>query len=46
VVKEQIVLSENGISMEYTDTIDSQSRYDLLQFMSEWREEHPLIPKL
>lgn len=40
-IEEQIFLQDNGVSFGYTDTLDAQSRRELVRFMSEWREEHP-----
>lgn len=40
-IEEQLFLSDNGVSFSYTDTIDSQSRQDLILILLDWREKHP-----
>ena len=36
----QIYLLDLGVSFEYTDNIDAQSRRDLIKFIHNWKEEH------
>ena len=38
VIQEQLFLQDLGVSFDYTDTIDSYSRRDLIDFAKEWRE--------
>lgn len=38
VVQEQLYLLDLGVSFEYTDSIDSFSRRDLIEFAKEWRD--------
>ena len=40
-IEEQLYLSDLGVPFSYTDTIDAQSRRDLIQIAANWREEHP-----
>ena len=40
-LEEQIFLQDQGVSFAYTDTLDFQSRRDLINTILEWREEHP-----
>jgi len=40
-IEEQLYLNDLGVPFSYTDTLDAQSRRDLLQIASAWREEHP-----
>lgn len=40
VIEEQLYLLDLGVSFSYTDTIDAQTRRDLLMFVGEWREKH------
>ena len=43
-IEEQLYLSDLGVPFSYTDTIDAQSRRDLIQIAANWREEHkPMI---
>ena len=42
-LEEQLYLQDNGVSFSYTDTIDAQSRKDLVNTMMHWREEHPRL---
>lgn len=41
ILEEQLYLQSEGVSFEYTDSIDARSRRDLIKFISSWREEHP-----
>ena len=38
VIEEQLYLMDLGVSFSYTDTIDAQTRRDLLTIVSEWRQ--------
>lgn len=40
-MEEQLFLQDQGVSFAYTDTLDFQSRRDLINTMLQWREEHP-----
>lgn len=40
-VEEQIFLQDQGVSFDYTDKLDAQSRKDLINIILNWREEHP-----
>lgn len=40
-IEEQLYLSDLGVPFSYTDTIDAQTRRDLIQIAVNWREEHP-----
>ena len=40
VIEEQLYLMDLGVSFSYTDTIDAQTRRDLLTFTSEWRDKN------
>lgn len=40
-LEEQMYLQDLGVSFDYTDTIDAKTRKDLLEFLGEWRKEHP-----
>ena len=40
-LEEQLFLQDQGVSFVYTDTIDYQSRRDLINIVLQWREEHP-----
>lgn len=40
-IEEQLWLQDQGVSFDYTDNLDFQSRRDLIRVLSEWREEHP-----
>ena len=40
-IEEQLFLNDLGVPFSYTDTIDAQTRRDLIQIVSNWREEHP-----
>jgi len=42
-LEEQIFLQDNGVSFSYTDTLDSQSRKDLVNSIIQWREDHPRL---
>ena len=46
VIEEQLYLMDLGVSFSYTDTIDAQTRRDLLTFVSEWRQTHENPNKL
>ena len=39
-IEEQLYLSDLGVPFSYTDTIDAQTRRDLIQIAVNWREEH------
>lgn len=39
-VEEQIFLQDQGVSFDYTDKLDAQSRKDLINIILNWREEH------
>lgn len=41
IVEEQLYLSDLGVSFDYTDTLDSQARQDMIKFASDWRKSHP-----
>lgn len=45
-LEEQLYLQDLGVSFSYTDTIDAQSRKDLIIIATEWRKEHPKNPTL
>ena len=40
ILEEQLYLQDSGVSFEYTDNIDAQSRRDLIKFIHNWKEEH------
>ena len=40
-IEEQLWLQDMGVSFDYTDKLDFQSRRDLIRTLSNWREEHP-----
>lgn len=40
-IEEQLYLSDLGVPFSYTDTVDAQTRRDLIQIAVSWREEHP-----
>ena len=46
VIEEQLYLMDLGVSFSYTDTIDAQTRRDLLTIVSEWRQTHENPNKL
>ena len=46
VIEEQLYLMDLGVSFSYTDTIDAQTRRDLLMFVGEWREKHKKEPNI
>jgi hypothetical protein len=39
-IEEQLFLNDLGVPFSYTDTIDAQTRRDLIQIAANWREEH------
>lgn len=44
IMEEQFYLLDLGVSFEYSDSIDNQTRKDLIIFLGEWRKEHPRNP--
>lgn len=40
VYEEQFYLLDLGVSFQYSDTLDSTSRKELVNYMTEWRKEH------
>ena len=46
VIEEQLYLMDLGVSFSYTDTIDAQTRRDLLMFVGEWRKKKKKEPNI
>ena len=40
VYEEQFYLLDLGISFQYSDTLDSLARKELVEYLTEWRKEH------
>lgn len=40
-IEEQFWLQDMGVSFDYSDKLDFQSRRDLIRALSDWRQEHP-----